>query len=96
MERDLRAMEGGEAVRALRAMILEDDDELLEAADGRGALDVVQSRQVGLVLLDIRLPQMDGFAGLERIRGGRDEARRLRWTAPRPCWWSGTSGRCAI
>src|SRR5262245_8310463 len=88
MEREVRAVEGAEAVRALRPtilvvdddpglresfrLILDEDYELLEAPDGRQALDIVQSRQVDLVLLDIRLPEMDGIEVLERIKAVDD------------------------
>jgi DNA-binding NtrC family response regulator len=49
-------------------LILEDEYEVIDAPDGRTALDIVRSRQVDLVLLDIRLPEMDGIEVLERIK----------------------------
>jgi DNA-binding NtrC family response regulator len=49
-------------------VILEDDYEVLGAADGLGALDALRSRQVDVVLLDIRLPDMDGIEVLERMK----------------------------
>ncbi|MBI4637649.1 MAG: sigma-54-dependent Fis family transcriptional regulator [Candidatus Rokubacteria bacterium] len=49
-------------------LILEDDYEVLDAADGPAALDIVRASQVDLVLLDIRLPEMDGIEVLERIK----------------------------
>jgi DNA-binding NtrC family response regulator len=49
-------------------LILDDDYEVLDAPDGAAALDVVRSSQVDLVLLDIRLPGMDGIEVLERIK----------------------------
>jgi len=49
-------------------LILEDGYELVEAADGREALEIVRHRQIDLVLLDIRLPEMDGIEVLERIK----------------------------
>jgi DNA-binding NtrC family response regulator len=49
-------------------LILDEDFEVIDVADGPAALDVVRSAQVDLVLLDIRLPGMDGIEVLERIK----------------------------
>jgi DNA-binding NtrC family response regulator len=49
-------------------LILEDDYDVLEAADGTQALKIVRSAQVDLVLLDIRLPDLDGIEVLERMK----------------------------
>jgi DNA-binding NtrC family response regulator len=53
---------------ALR-VILEDNYEVLDVPDGPQALEIVRSCQVDLVLLDIRLPGMDGITVLERMKG---------------------------
>ena len=50
-------------------LVLEDEFEVLDVPDGQQALDIVRSCQVDLVLLDIRLPGMDGLEVLERIKG---------------------------
>jgi DNA-binding NtrC family response regulator len=49
-------------------LILDEDFEVIDVPDGPAALDVVRSSQVDLVLLDIRLPGMDGIEVLERIK----------------------------
>ena len=49
-------------------LILEDEYEVLDAPDGPRALDLIRSAPVDLVLLDIRLPDMDGIEVLERIK----------------------------
>ncbi len=36
--------------------------EVLEAADGRGCLDVLQTTPVDLVIVDIYMPEVDGIA----------------------------------
>ena len=41
---------------------------VLTARDGREALDVMQREQVDLVLLDLQMPVMDGFAVLNAMR----------------------------
>ena len=55
-------------VRESFHLILDDDYEVIDVPDGAAALDVVRATQVDLVLLDIRLPGMDGIEVLERIK----------------------------
>jgi DNA-binding NarL/FixJ family response regulator/class 3 adenylate cyclase len=43
-----------------------------EAADGRTALDVVTRRRPDVVLMDIRMPELDGLAAAERILSDPD------------------------
>ncbi|HEV8614101.1 MAG TPA: sigma-54 dependent transcriptional regulator [Methylomirabilota bacterium] len=49
-------------------LILDDDYEVIDVPDGARALEVIRSSQVDLVLLDIRMPGMDGIEVLERIK----------------------------
>jgi DNA-binding NtrC family response regulator len=49
-------------------LILEDEYDVRDAADGPRALDIVRTTGVDLVLLDIRLPDMDGIEVLERLK----------------------------
>jgi diguanylate cyclase (GGDEF)-like protein len=56
-------------VRALLRAVLERDDlDLLEAATGDEALRHIQERRPALVLLDVLMPQMDGYAVVREIR----------------------------
>ena len=55
-------------VRESFRLILEDHYEVVDVEDGTSALDVVRGSAVDLVLLDIRLPGMDGIEVLERIK----------------------------
>ncbi|TMQ15929.1 MAG: sigma-54-dependent Fis family transcriptional regulator [Candidatus Rokuibacteriota bacterium] len=84
MTAQVRPLEPGDGSRALRPvilvvddepglresfrLILDDDYEVVDVPDGPAALDVLRSAQVDLVLLDIRLPGMDGIEVLERIK----------------------------
>ena len=62
-----------EANRELISVILQRQGyEVLEANNGREALEFVQLRQPDLVLLDIHMPEMNGY---EALRDGRSELR---------------------
>src|SRR5579863_6001237 len=45
---------------------------ILQAADGEEAVAIIFSQKPDLVLLDLLLPKMDGFAILEKIRKDAD------------------------
>jgi len=61
--------EDEEDIRKLLAMHLEDQGyEVIEAADGAEAIRLFSSQKPDLMLLDIMMPQMDGFQVLEIVR----------------------------
>ncbi len=68
-------------VRESFRLILEDHYEVIDVPDGPTALDVIRSAQVDLVLLDIRLPEMDGIEVLERIKAIDDGVEVILVTA---------------
>ena len=47
---------------------------VLEAGDGVEALAVIEQQSVDLVLTDLRMPRMDGFELIERVRAKATEA----------------------
>jgi DNA-binding NtrC family response regulator len=55
-------------VRESFRLVLEDAYDVIDVPDGAAALDVVRTSSVDLVLLDIRLPEMDGIEVLERLK----------------------------
>ena len=59
-EKDIRS--------ALKIYLKPEGYELLEAADGKQALQMVKEKKVDLVLLDIMMPQMDGIETISRLR----------------------------
>src|SRR5437867_13373076 len=93
----LRAAEASDAFHGVRPVILVVDDDsggreasrlilegqygLLEAVDGKQALDRLRTSPVDLVLLDIRLPEMDGIEVLERIKSVDDGVEVILVTA---------------
>ena len=56
-------------VRESLRMILKDDFEVLEAADGAEALEHVRARRIDVALLDVRMPGEPGPVVLSRIVG---------------------------
>ncbi|NSW51650.1 MAG: response regulator transcription factor [Anaerolineae bacterium] len=52
----------------IRINLQADGYEVLEAADGQQSLDVLDSRQPDLILLDVIMPVMDGLTACKRIR----------------------------
>ncbi len=65
-------------VRAGFAMILaeEPDIEVVgEAADGLAAVEVVQREQPDVVLMDVRMPHLDGIAAIRRLVAAGSRAR---------------------
>jgi len=62
-------------------VILEDEYDVLDVPDGPQALEILRSCQVDLVLLDIRLPGMDGIEVLERIKALDEQVEVILVTA---------------
>jgi DNA-binding response OmpR family regulator len=57
-----------EIVNALKIYLTPEGYGLFEAKDGAEALEIVKSRDIHLVLLDIMMPNMDGITATAKIR----------------------------
>lgn len=58
-----------ETLRSLLRIILEKGGyEMLEAGDGKAALEQVKKNRPDLVILDINMPKMNGFDVLEHLK----------------------------
>jgi DNA-binding NarL/FixJ family response regulator len=67
-------------VRAGFRAILETEPDMVvvgEARDGREAVELVRSKSVDVVLLDIRMPDMDGLEAARRLLAFQDPPRLL-------------------
>ncbi len=54
---------------SLESLITEDiDTEIIKAESGQMALQILQQQQVDLVILDVQMPEMDGFETAQLIR----------------------------
>jgi signal transduction histidine kinase len=54
---------------ALEAMLRRDDIEIVTASSGRAALEILLERDVALAVVDVQMPEIDGFALAELMRG---------------------------
>lgn len=53
---------------AMESMILEGKYELIEAKDGEQAIERALAEKPDLILLDVVMPKLDGFAACARLR----------------------------
>ena len=55
-------------VKALKIYLTAPDLRIFEAFDGRHALDVIEKKEIHLVLMDIMMPVTDGISAMMKIR----------------------------
>ena len=55
-------------VRAIQINLQASGYQVLTAHDGQSAIDLVAQRQPDLMVLDIRMPDMDGYQVCQRVR----------------------------
>jgi threonine synthase len=64
-----------EARRLIRRILQSQGDfEIFEATDGREAIELVTKERPDLVILDLMMPEVDGFAVLDALRSNRETA----------------------
>jgi two-component system OmpR family response regulator len=79
----MRTVESADSTSRRRVLVVDDESnitelvslglryegfEVLSAADGRGALRAVREFEPALVILDVRMPDIDGFEVCRRMR----------------------------
>jgi len=57
-----------QTVRLMVSRILGEDYTVLEAADGEEAVDIAKQHQPALVLMDLMMPRLDGYAACQKIK----------------------------
>ena len=64
-----------EARRLIRRILQSQGDfEILEATNGREAIDIANREHPDLIILDLMMPEVDGFAALDELRSKPDTA----------------------
>ena len=66
-----------EGLRESLRLILEDEYELFFACDGYEAIELVKNEPIDLVLLDIKMPRLNGIETLKAIQGIKQEIKVL-------------------
>ncbi len=65
-----------------KLLALEEDFEVVaQAQDGRQVLDVLQQHEPDILLLDLKMPGLDGLATLQRLQGSKNKTRVIVLTA---------------
>jgi two-component system OmpR family response regulator len=77
----LLVVEDEPSLRELLVGCLREGFEVVAAADGREAVRLVQRHAPDLIVLDVMLPDLDGFDVVRRLRGGGDRTPVLFLTA---------------
>jgi DNA-binding response OmpR family regulator len=63
-----------ENVRLLEAVLFPRGYEVVTATDGRAALDLIETEEPDLILLDVMMPGLDGYAVCSQLRANDDTA----------------------
>jgi DNA-binding response OmpR family regulator len=63
-----------ENVRLLEAVLVPRGYEVVTATEGRAALDLVETEEPDLILLDVMMPGLDGYAVCRSLRANNDTA----------------------
>jgi DNA-binding NarL/FixJ family response regulator len=65
-----------------RLLALEEDFEVIaQAEDGKQVLDIIQQLEPDILLLDLKMPNLDGLATLQRLQASRNKTRVIVLTA---------------
>ncbi len=65
-----------------KLLALEDDFEVVaQAQDGRQVLEILQQQEPDILLLDLKMPGLDGLGTLQRLQAARNKTRVIVLTA---------------
>jgi CheY-like chemotaxis protein len=63
--------------RVIKEMLRAGGIEMSEAEDGRRGLEMIEANDYDLILMDLRMPGMDGITAIRHLRARDDEKARL-------------------
>jgi len=63
--------------RVVKDMLAVADVEMSEAEDAQIGLDMIETQRFDLILMDLRMPGMDGLTAIRQIRGRVDDIRSV-------------------
>lgn len=76
MPLDVLIVDDSAAIRKILQRVLRQADvpigQVIEAGDGAEALEAIKAQQVGLILSDINMPNMDGLQLLARLKASAE------------------------
>ncbi len=61
-----------EIVRAIALTLESEGYTVYKAYDGLEALDMVSTRNIHLIIIDVMMPRLDGLSAIMRIREGKN------------------------
>jgi CheY-like chemotaxis protein len=70
----------------MRFLLEKNGFQVVEARSGREGLEVAKSVDPDLILLDIQLPHMDGYAVAQALRKQERQRSTPSWSSPRMLW----------
>ena len=85
-----------EAVRMALRLVLDEDHDVLEAGDGRAALDLLAGHRVDVMVLDLLLPKTDGFEVLQRVRALSHQVPVIVISGINTSWTAATAMRLGV
>ena len=74
-------VEDEKSVRALTKVKLKNQYEIIEAADGMEAFDILDHESVDIMIVDIMMPNMDGYEFVQELRAMGDDTPVIFLTA---------------
>lgn len=63
--------------RVVKEMLRAGDIDMAEAEDGRIGLEMIEANDYDLILMDLRMPGMDGITAIRHLRARPDEKANL-------------------
>lgn len=63
--------------RVIKEMLRAGDIEMAEAGDGKVGLEMIEANDYDLILMDLRMPGMDGITAIRHLRARNDDKGQL-------------------